>query len=217
MSEASKRPVRPRDAASLVILRGSGDDTEVLIGQRARKHRFMPDMYVFPGGRLDREDRTAPALAELPDKPMSRLTRQFGPGIARGLAIAAARETWEETGLVFGDVRDGTYHADLSGMDYLARAITPPLLPIRFHARFFIADAAGIQGGPEAPITGSGELLDLEWRPLRKALEMPIADVTEFVLEETLRRVRGSAIEAVPIFSYQNHAPMIRYQKLDDA
>jgi 8-oxo-dGTP pyrophosphatase MutT (NUDIX family) len=215
MTEPVKRPVRPRDAASLVIIRGHGADTEVLMGKRARRHKFMPDMYVFPGGRLDAVDRTAPVLKELPDKPMKRLINQSGERIARGLAVAAARETWEETGLVMGEVTDQGLVPDLSGMDYLARAITPPPSPIRFHARFFITDAEQIAGGADAPLGGSGELLDLAYRPLRESLEMPIADVTEFVLEEVMRRVRGTAIEAVPIFSYSNNAPIIRYQHLD--
>lgn len=216
MSEPVTRPVRPRDAASLVIVRGSGPDTEVLMGRRARKHKFMPDVYVFPGGRLDRADRTAPVLKDLPEKPMRRLINQSGEKVARGLAVAAARETWEETGLVLGEVTDQGLLPDLSGMDYMARAITPPPSPIRFHARFFIADAEHIVGGPDAPLGGSGELLDLAFRPLRESLEMPIADVTEFVLEEVMRRVRGTSIEAIPIFSYSKNAPIIRYQHLDD-
>ncbi|WP_417519527.1 NUDIX hydrolase [Minwuia sp.] len=217
MTDVPKRPVRPRNAASLVITRGKGLDTEVLMGQRAKRHRFMPHMYVFPGGGLDREDRTADVLADLPDRPKARLMRQVQrEDVARGLAVAAARETWEETGLVFGEVRNDRFTPDLSGLDYLARAITPPPSPIRFHARFFIADAEHAQGGGSAPISGSGELLDLAFRPLLECLTMPIADVTEFVLEEVLRRVRGTSIEAVPIFSYQNNAPIIRYQHLDD-
>ncbi|WP_416896505.1 MAG: NUDIX hydrolase [Minwuia sp.] len=216
MSETPKRPVRPRDAASLIILRGEGPDTEVLMGQRARRHRFMPDMYVFPGGRLDRGDRKAPVLRDLPETPLARLTFQTGrEDVARGLAVAAARETWEETGLVFGAVENGDFLPDLSGMDYVARAITPPPSPIRFHARFFVTEAERAVGGSDAPLGGSGELLDLAFRPLLECLSMPIADVTEFVLEEVLRRVRGTSIEAVPIFSYQNNAPIIRYQKLD--
>lgn len=215
MTEDVKRPVRPRDAASLIILRGSGDGTEVLMGRRAGRHRFMPHMYVFPGGRLDKADMSAEVLADLDPKPRERLARQFGEQVGRGLAVAAVRETWEETGIVFGDANGAGFRPRLAGLDYMARAITPPPSPIRFHARFFIVGAEHAQGGADAPIGGSGELVDLAWRPLPESLRLPIADVTEFVLEEVARRVRGTAIEAVPLFSYNGNAPMIRYQKFD--
>lgn len=207
------RPVRPRDAASLVIVRGEGEGTEVLLGRRAGRHRFMPHMYVFPGGRLDKVDMTAETLDSLDSRPLRRLAAQFGGETAHGLAVAAVRETWEETGLRFGEMQGERFIPRLSGIDYLARAITPPPSPIRFHARFFITHADGADGGGNAPLAGSGELLDLDWRPLPEALKMPIADVTEFILEEVARRVRGTAIEAIPLFSYQNNAPIIRYHK----
>lgn len=210
-----KRPVRPRDAASLVVIRGKGDETEVLLGRRAGRHRFMPHMYVFPGGRLDRTDIAAETVDELDPRPRQRLARQFGPEIARGLGVAAVRETFEETGLVFGELDGNRFRPRLSGLDYLARAITPPPSPIRFHARFFIVRAELAEGGADAPLAGSGELLDLDWRPLPEAVKMPVADVTEFVLEEVMRRVRGTSKEAIPLFSYKANAPMIRYERLD--
>ena len=84
MSEARQQtPVRPRDAASLVILRGRNAATEVLLGRRAAKHRFMPNVYVFPGGRVDDEDRAG-------------LDTDDELGAARR---AAVREAHEEAGL----------------------------------------------------------------------------------------------------------------------
>ncbi len=43
--------VRPRDAASLILLRGEGRDLELLAGRRPGHVRFMPGVYVFPGRR----------------------------------------------------------------------------------------------------------------------------------------------------------------------
>src|SRR5215472_4805729 len=43
-------PVRARDAASLILLRGEGRDLELLAGRRPLTVRFMPGVYVFPGG-----------------------------------------------------------------------------------------------------------------------------------------------------------------------
>src|SRR5579872_3830990 len=51
------KPVRARDAASLILLRGKGRDLELLAGRRPLSVRFMPGVYVFPGGAVDAEDR----------------------------------------------------------------------------------------------------------------------------------------------------------------
>ncbi len=81
------------------------------------------------------------------------------PIFARALALAAIRETFEETGLVVG-LRDyggpdrppavwRPYAAhdclpDLQELHFIARAITPPFLPKRFDTRFFAADAGTV-------------------------------------------------------------------------
>src|SRR4051794_41215831 len=49
--------VRPRDAASLILLRGKGNDLELLAGRRPKTVKFMPGVWVFPGGAIDPEDR----------------------------------------------------------------------------------------------------------------------------------------------------------------
>ena len=54
---AKPRGVQARDAASLILLRGTGRDLEVLAGRRPMHVRFMPGVYVFPGGAVDAEDR----------------------------------------------------------------------------------------------------------------------------------------------------------------
>mgnify|MGYP001555265144 CR=1 FL=1 len=41
---ARKKAVRPRDAASLVLLRQGRAGTEVLMGKRATRHKFLPDV-----------------------------------------------------------------------------------------------------------------------------------------------------------------------------
>lgn len=48
---------RPRDAASLILLDRSGGGVRMLFGKRHGGHAFMPGVFVFPGGRLDDEDR----------------------------------------------------------------------------------------------------------------------------------------------------------------
>ena len=59
-------PTVPREAASVVVLRGGADALEVLLVQRTHDARFMPGVWVFPGGAVDAgEDLTTAALREL--------------------------------------------------------------------------------------------------------------------------------------------------------
>ncbi|HWA39559.1 MAG TPA: NUDIX domain-containing protein [Burkholderiales bacterium] len=186
-------PVRPRDAATLVAWRRGAAGLEVLMGRRAGRHRFIPHHYVFPGGRVDRRDFAAPVASPLSPEVQAKLCASCPPRLAHALAVAAARETWEETGLALGDPE----RPDLRHLDYALRAITPPASPMRFHARFFMVEAAHLAG----ELRGNGELLDLAWRPVAECLALPIVDVTEY----TLRRIQeGSLSGARPVlFSFR--------------
>lgn len=188
-----KRAARPRDAATLVLYRMQRGKPCVLMGLRHSKHKFMPDQYVFPGGRVDRSDGYVPAGTELRPHVTKRLSSAASPHRARALAMAAIRETHEETGLLLGTELapvparvppawqpffDTGLAPALDRLEYICRAITPPFRPIRFNARFFLAKGDGLQGNLE----GSGELLDLEWVPLDKAIELPKPRIQEVVL-----------------------------------
>ncbi len=45
--------VRPRDAATMIIIDRSGATPKVLLGRRHHGHKFMPGKFVFPGGRME--------------------------------------------------------------------------------------------------------------------------------------------------------------------
>ncbi|WP_373085722.1 NUDIX domain-containing protein [Sneathiella sp.] len=204
-----QRPVIPRPAASLVIYEKKQNDIYVLMGRRAKAHRFLPNVYVFPGGRVDAADAMCEPLAPLPEHVARRLSRPAG--MAHAVATAAVRETHEETGLVIGDIRNGALVPDLSNLDYIARAITPPISPIRFNTRFLSIDARHVTG----TLQDSRELIDLQWVTLTEALKMPLVDVTEFVLGEIGRRVSTSAQTTsapagIPLFRYIKGKPRIR-------
>jgi 8-oxo-dGTP pyrophosphatase MutT (NUDIX family) len=168
----------------------------------------MPDVWVFPGGRVDRKDARSPVSSELAPSVAAKLEARWSPTGARALAVAAVRETFEETGLAFGELVDGQLHPALGRLDYLARAITPALSPIRFHARFFLADATDGSG----QVGGNGELLDLRWIPIPEALELPIINVTRLVLEEAARRAAGQPSPGVLSIRFRRESPMIRYE-----
>src|SRR3990167_4606152 len=58
-------PATPRDAATLILYRMQADGPRILMGCRSAGHDFMPDKYVFPGGRVDDEDAVVPAPSGL--------------------------------------------------------------------------------------------------------------------------------------------------------
>ena len=95
-----------RDAATLILVeRPERGAARVLMGRRHAAHRFMPGKFVFPGGRVEPEDRRMAAVGALDPAVKEKLNvrvRRPSPGFARALALAAIRETFEETGLAIG-------------------------------------------------------------------------------------------------------------------
>ena len=184
--------VRPRHAASLILLRRSARGAEVLMGRRPARSRFAPDVFVFPGGAVDAADRKAAPLTPLAEGCARRTGAT--PRLAQALAIAALRETQEETGV--------TVPPDLTALTLLARAITPLSSPVRFHARFFLADADQARGEPSE----SAELSDLAYRPLDQALALPLFDVTEIILRALAADDRPRPFR----LTYRNDRPIVR-------
>jgi 8-oxo-dGTP pyrophosphatase MutT (NUDIX family) len=200
------RAVRPRDAATLIVLRRDGPKPRVLMGRRHGGHSFMPDKWVFPGGRIDPSDFRVPAAAELKPAVAASLARAGGePRRARALALAAIRETFEETGLllarptdhhrvVAGPWREFLAHGvlpDLSAVEFIARAVTPPMVPKRFDARFFMADAENLVSLERQ--ADCGELDEIAWFELEAALALDLPTVTGFVLQEIPLRLADVA------------------------
>jgi 8-oxo-dGTP pyrophosphatase MutT (NUDIX family) len=161
----------------------------------------MAAKWVFPGGRVERTDATAASATELPRPDALRLAREVAPRRARALALAAVRETYEETGLLLAEAAPPAAVAgpwrefraagalpDLAALRYIARAITPPGRSRRFDARFFMADAAALLH-PE-PTAGSGELDEIAWIPLAEAEALDLPAITRFVIGEVAERLR---------------------------
>lgn len=169
----SKRTIRAKHAASLLVYRIENGEPHVLMGMRGAKHRFMPNRLVFPGGRVDTADMRAPFASKLSPATERSLGKKTNPGLAHGLAIAAARELHEETGLTLG------HPPHLDKLHYLARAVTPPGLPIRFNARFLVIEARHVSGS----LAGDGELEGLRFYGMTEALALQLALPTRLVLE----------------------------------
>ncbi len=176
------------------------------MGRRPPRDRFMPDVWVFPGGRVDPSDATRPAESELRPEVAEHLERFAPPARARAIGVAAVRETWEETGLVLGGRDEQGLRPGLAHLEYVARAITPAGNPIRYNARFFLARGEEARGD----LRSNGELLDLAWIPIGEALELDIIDVTELVLREVRDRLAGRTRPGVPFVHYRAGARRIR-------
>lgn len=191
---------RPKDAATLILTRG-GDRPEVLMGRRAPGHVFMASKWVFPGGRIERADFTAAFAEDFAADTARRLEIETPARRARALALAAVRETYEETGLILGrkappasvagpwrEYRGEGALPDLSVLTYVARAVTPPGRARRFDARFFMAEARHLLH-PEHT-AGSGELDEIAWLPLSEARTLDLPAITRFVLGEIAERLQ---------------------------
>src|SRR5579871_1478322 len=98
--------LRPKDAATLVLVKREGREPRVLMGQRHGNMAFMANKYVFPGGRVDPADMRIPVTSELRPHVAARAGHGSTPARARGLALAAIRETFEETGVLVGEHSD---------------------------------------------------------------------------------------------------------------
>ncbi|WP_430804742.1 NUDIX hydrolase [Brevundimonas naejangsanensis] len=170
------------------------------MGRRAPSHVFMASKWVFPGGRIDRSDFTAAATGDLSPDAARRLEAEMPARRARALALAAVRETFEETGLILGrsapaasvagpwrEFRQAGALPDLSVLSYVARAITPPGRTRRFDARFFMAPVEALRD-PDR-IEGSGELDEIAWLPLDEAHGLDLPAITRFVLGEVAERL----------------------------
>lgn len=216
---------RPRDAATIIVWRRSGRTIQVLMGKRHSAHKFMPERYVFPGGRVDAQDARIRAASELTDTVAAQLARTTRQGRGRSIGIAAIRETFEETGLVIGGGDplphrpapagwEGFFDAGLAPaldrLRYIARAVTPAFRPVRFDARFFMVEAAETRGD----LQGSGELERLDWIPIRDTRDFELANVTRRVLEyaEELIDAPSSAAsdEKIPFFKHVRDGSHIR-------
>ncbi len=192
--------VRARHAASLLVLQGDGPAPALLMGMRGAGHRFMPNKLVFPGGSVDRPDATAQVAKAMPAHVQAMLEKSCKPRLAHALGIAAARELEEETGLTLGNP------PDLSGFDYLGRAITPPGGPVRFNARFFVVDSTAITG----ELAGSGELEGLRYYPMEEALALDLARPTRVIIGLLQRWLEMTPAER----DARTQTPVMRQRKL---
>jgi 8-oxo-dGTP pyrophosphatase MutT (NUDIX family) len=141
-------PTEPRQAASVIVLRGAAAALEVLLVRRNPAARFMGGAWVFPGGAVDAGD-----VAE-------EASRLAGETDLRDSAhrAAAVREVAEEAGLALPDP---------AALIKFSRWITPPEIATRFDTHFFLAAAPPGQ----EPRADGEETVDLGWHTPAGALD----------------------------------------------
>ena len=136
---------KPRQAATVILLRGAGDALEVLLVRRTPKAKFMGGVWVFPGGAVDTGDGDA------------------GEGDGQdAVRTAALRELREEAAIALDDP---------DALVKFSRWITPPEVRIRFDTHFFLAP---LPSGQEPRIDGE-ECVDLGWFTPQAALDAHVA------------------------------------------
>lgn len=195
--------LRPRDAATMIVLdrRGKGGP-KVLMGRRNPSLAFMPGKFVFPGGRIELGDRYMPVAGALPDYAEAALTRQVSRPphhLGRALALAAIRETYEETGLLLGTCEHGAPDStpvgwegfarhgvlpDLEALHLVARAITPPKRVRRFDTRFFAIDRRMVAAEEPGRVTSDAEFTELAWVRLDAARKLDLPFITSAILDD---------------------------------
>ncbi len=173
------QPAVPKDAASTILL--SPDGTRVLWARRNPDLKFLGGFHSFPGGKVEEDDRSIPV-------------RNCGDRDTAGLIACAARETFEEVGVL--PVRNGhkltkgqivSLHDDLitdrssfveildhwglwiDAADFKFAGVwtTPEFMPMRFRTSFFLVRCPEKQ----IPYAAVSELRDVEFIESSKALE----------------------------------------------
>ena len=187
----------PRPAATVMLLRDAADGLEVFMVRRHGLSDVLGGAYVFPGGKVDREDGLSELLARV-DQPVQALHAALGEptlpaDTAASMYVAALRETFEEAGLLLAtderplDIaraqalsRDGVPFTEmLQQLDIRlavgrlvpwTRWITPVVPSIqakRFDTRFFAVHV----GDDAVARHDERETTESEWLSPRKALD----------------------------------------------
>jgi 8-oxo-dGTP pyrophosphatase MutT (NUDIX family) len=186
----------PRAAASVVLLRDGVQGLQVLLLRRHGQSGVLGGAWVFPGGKVDAGD-DAPATLALLDRAPRQIAPLLGepeltPEAAAGIFIAAAREAFEEAGVLLARAPNGApqpvsasertepfapllaRHAlrlDTQGLAPWSRWITPrqpSVMNRRFDTRFLLA---ALPPGQEAH-ADDHEITATRWLAPRQALRL---------------------------------------------
>jgi len=191
--------VEIRDAACVIVIDHTTPQPTLLMGRRHADQIFLPDKWVFPGGRVDPADRNFARSFDTPYLPRDLATE------LRPFALAGARELFEEAGMLIGAPAVGHsqnehwpafaatgFAPEPIHLYPLARAITPPGRIRRYDTWFFTASRSAVAKRQSRP---DGELLDLNWFTLDAARQLDLPSITRLVLDDVSMRLQRSSHE----------------------
>ncbi len=168
--DAKREVAQPRDAATVLLLRDAPGGFEVFMVKRSGLSDVLGEAHVFPGGKIDAADSSPAMLARvagIDSLDVAALGEDLPAERAAGMFVAAARETFEEAGVLlarglgsdltaararlnakepFAEVLASLdARLDAEALAPWVRWVTPTLLARRFDARFFLARAPADQ------------------------------------------------------------------------
>ncbi len=209
---AAPTQVPARPAATVVLLRDGAEGVEVWLMLRVRGMAFAGGMTVFPGGRVDEAD--ADIGVPMTGGDVAALAARQGEPVevTRAALVAAARETFEETGVLLtrpvveadvGELRHRVETRQVSFADALrqldaaidlsllhawARWVTPVDEPRRYDTHFCLAQLPfGAVVSADTP-----EAAAASWVPITRAVAEAEAG-ERLMLPPTLAVLRGLA------------------------
>jgi 8-oxo-dGTP pyrophosphatase MutT (NUDIX family) len=207
----------PRPSSTVVLVRSTDSFPEVFMVKRHARASFG-STFAFPGGVLEAADAKVHDCGSgvSPEKAAELLQLDCG---ALDYYSAAIRELFEETGVLLAThrltaselasaraalnddsldwerfARDAQLHLHYDQLRYFSFWVTPPDLPKRYSARFFLAElpAGQVARHCGAELTESCWMHAADVLAARKARRMRLPYVTR----KTLKRVAGFASTA---------------------
>jgi 8-oxo-dGTP pyrophosphatase MutT (NUDIX family) len=223
---AVKKPrIRPFDSATLIVIDRTGRTPKLLMGKRHAGLKFMPGKFVFPGGRIEPGDAAMPVVGALHPRAEQALMAHVArpsPQRGRALALAAIREMYEETGILFGSrayggperVPNAGWEAfrqhgvlpDLEALQVIARAITPSKRTRRFDTRFFAIDRRAIGHVTDGVVGPESELVELAWVTLTQARALDLPIITRIILTDLEDRLAKGFAPELPVPFYYHRS-----------
>ncbi len=231
----------PIDSATLVLLRDSPQGLQVLLLQRHTASRELGGAYVFAGGKLDPLDQHPDTLGRL-NSPLTQLHQRLGEEAlplhtAGGLYVAAIREAWEESGILFASPDPQDLPSDLPsgvagwtrlqtlGRPLDGRALQPwtrwvtprqaSIVQKRFDTRFFVARAPA---GQEA-LHDNHETTASVWLTPAQALQQYWVREIEMAPPQIMSLValhRHATVDSVLQEAASRRPPLIQPEPFDE-